>query len=251
MLRRMPVGLVVATSTLEVGIDIGDVDTCILFDAPEDPNSLLQRAGRAGRRDGKRRLVYTPGLFDPAVDFAKVIGKAQARSRPSKIDARPWLSGCIQQCASYVTGRGEVDWMDALSFLIGAFGMTGQTAEALVTFLVAERMLEARKDQLVPGPVARELFERRSLHLTFAGYGGDRIVDEATGRTVGVAIARPGEPILLGGKGRKVTGVVPGSGAVVTRAVEGGTASFAPAGRSPFEALAKRCAPRLGGQFRT
>jgi len=40
----------VATSTLEIGIDIGDIDAVILAEAPSSINSFLQRIGRGNRR---------------------------------------------------------------------------------------------------------------------------------------------------------------------------------------------------------
>lgn len=65
MLRNLPVALVVATTTLEVGIDIGSVDTCVLFDAPPDTSSFLPagRASRAAQRStagGVRRWSLRP-----------------------------------------------------------------------------------------------------------------------------------------------------------------------------------------------
>lgn len=46
--------VIVATSTLELGIDIGDLDRMIQINAPGSVASLLQRLGRTGRRDGGR-----------------------------------------------------------------------------------------------------------------------------------------------------------------------------------------------------
>ena len=40
----------VSTSTLEVGMDIGDINAVALIEPPSTVGSLLQRAGRAGRR---------------------------------------------------------------------------------------------------------------------------------------------------------------------------------------------------------
>jgi ATP-dependent helicase YprA (DUF1998 family) len=42
---------VVATSALEMGIDIGEVDLVVLLDTPASMKSLWQRIGRAGRRN--------------------------------------------------------------------------------------------------------------------------------------------------------------------------------------------------------
>lgn len=45
---------IVATSTMELGIDVGDLDQVIQVDAPSSVASFLQRIGRTGRRSGTR-----------------------------------------------------------------------------------------------------------------------------------------------------------------------------------------------------
>ena len=47
--------VIVATSTLELGIDVGDLDRVIQIDAPIQVASFLQRLGRTGRRAGTVR----------------------------------------------------------------------------------------------------------------------------------------------------------------------------------------------------
>ena len=47
--------VIVATSTLELGIDVGDLDRVIQIDSPTTVASFLQRLGRTGRRSGSRR----------------------------------------------------------------------------------------------------------------------------------------------------------------------------------------------------
>lgn len=47
--------VVVATSTLELGIDVGDLDRVIQLEAPRTVASFLQRLGRTGRRAGTTR----------------------------------------------------------------------------------------------------------------------------------------------------------------------------------------------------
>lgn len=46
--------VIVSTSTLELGIDVGDLDRVIQIDAPTTVASFLQRLGRTGRREGIR-----------------------------------------------------------------------------------------------------------------------------------------------------------------------------------------------------
>lgn len=47
--------VIVATSTLELGLDVGDLDRVIQIDAPASVASFLQRLGRTGRRVGSQR----------------------------------------------------------------------------------------------------------------------------------------------------------------------------------------------------
>lgn len=47
--------VIVATSTLKLGIDVGDPDRVIQIDAPATVSSFVQRLGRTGRRQGTRR----------------------------------------------------------------------------------------------------------------------------------------------------------------------------------------------------
>jgi len=48
--QRRREALCIATSTLELGIDVGDVDSVILYEPPESVTTFLQRLGRAGRQ---------------------------------------------------------------------------------------------------------------------------------------------------------------------------------------------------------
>ncbi|MEB3817012.1 MAG: DEAD/DEAH box helicase [Desulfurococcales archaeon] len=67
-LRSGDVKAVVATSTLELGIDIGDLDAVIMSKLPRSFSSYLQRAGRAGRR-GRPGLVATILGDDPIESY--------------------------------------------------------------------------------------------------------------------------------------------------------------------------------------
>ncbi|WP_240905703.1 DEAD/DEAH box helicase [Thiorhodococcus mannitoliphagus] len=62
--------VIVATSTLELGIDVGDLDRMIQIDAPSRVSSFLQRIGRTGRRTGTPRnclfLITKEEAFLPA-----------------------------------------------------------------------------------------------------------------------------------------------------------------------------------------
>ncbi|MDJ1369931.1 DEAD/DEAH box helicase [Gulosibacter molinativorax] len=57
--------VLVATPTLEMGIDIGDLSTVVLASLPQTVASYVQRVGRAGRLSGSAlALAFVPGRHD-------------------------------------------------------------------------------------------------------------------------------------------------------------------------------------------
>ena len=50
--------VIVATSSLELGIDVGDLDRVIQIDAPATVSSFLQRMGRTGRRAAPSNCLF-------------------------------------------------------------------------------------------------------------------------------------------------------------------------------------------------
>ena len=65
--RAGKINVIVATSALEVGVDIGDVDIAILLSLPPTPINFEQRVGRIGRR-GQPSLVIVIGDESSGVD---------------------------------------------------------------------------------------------------------------------------------------------------------------------------------------
>lgn len=66
--------VIVATSTLELGIDVGDLDRVIQLGGTRTVASLLQRLGRTGRRPGTLRNLLILGIDDE--DFLRAAGIA-------------------------------------------------------------------------------------------------------------------------------------------------------------------------------
>jgi len=57
-------GVCVATMTLEIGIDVGDIDAVVLAEVPWSISSLLQRIGRGSRRMQRSRVFALYGSGD-------------------------------------------------------------------------------------------------------------------------------------------------------------------------------------------
>ena len=57
MARKSDAVIIFATSTLELGIDIGDIDLVVLNGPAPNVSDLLQRIGRCNRRTNKTRVL--------------------------------------------------------------------------------------------------------------------------------------------------------------------------------------------------
>ncbi|MGW5271344.1 DEAD/DEAH box helicase [Streptomyces sp. NPDC004044] len=153
--------VIVSTSTLELGIDVGDLDRVIQIDAPATVASFLQRLGRTGRRPGSMRnclflaldeagllsaaallLLWSRGWVEPVV----------APSEPRHIVAQQVLALCLQE--HRVGDRLWQDWW-------GGLGPFGSSAEPIVRHLIAEGYLNRDGGLMFIGPEAERRFGYR------------------------------------------------------------------------------------------
>jgi len=106
--------VIVATSTLELGIDVGSLDRVIQIDAPYSVASFLQRLGRTGRRRGALRNFLFLATNDNALLRAgAIISLWEARfvepvlppKRPLHLFAQQLMALALQE-----QGIGIQDW---------------------------------------------------------------------------------------------------------------------------------------------
>jgi ATP-dependent Lhr-like helicase len=71
-------GVCVATMTLEIGIDIGDIDAIVLAEVPWSISSLLQRIGRGSRRVQRNRVFAMYGSADEQMLLERMFHVAMA-----------------------------------------------------------------------------------------------------------------------------------------------------------------------------
>ncbi|MEA2031953.1 MAG: DEAD/DEAH box helicase, partial [candidate division Zixibacteria bacterium] len=106
----MKTAICVATSTLELGIDIGDIDAILLWGVPGGVESFLQRIGRGNRRSNKTNVVClipddSTSIELDGLRFAALLYAASKGELPIR---RPYdLFGAIgQQCLSAIAADG-------------------------------------------------------------------------------------------------------------------------------------------------
>jgi ATP-dependent Lhr-like helicase len=107
-MNRERIGMLCCTSTLELGIDIGDIDAVVLARPPFNVSSLLQRIGRGNRRQESDLFavgLYTSGwerfLFDTYFESARA-GRLYEKRYTASLSVIP------QQIASYMYQRRRI-----------------------------------------------------------------------------------------------------------------------------------------------
>lgn len=148
--------VIVSTSTLELGIDVGDLDRVVQIGAPITVASLLQRLGRTGRRPGTSRnmtflslddaelvraagllLLHGEGYVEPVVPpplprqvaAQQLLGVALQKRRVNLLDEERRVAGL--GLASPEEARGIGQWLVDTGHLDEDSGLhfVGPTAE--------------------------------------------------------------------------------------------------------------------------
>lgn len=153
--------VIVATSTLELGVDVGDLDRVIQINAPTTVASFLQRLGRTGRRQGSARNCTFLALNNAALLQAAGLLLLWSRGwvepvtpppEPRHIAAQQLLALCLQE-----GGVGDRLWPQCWNGL----EPFGRSSEVIVRYLVEQGYLDSDDGLLHIGPEAELRFGRR------------------------------------------------------------------------------------------
>lgn len=115
--------VIVSTSTLELGIDVGDLDRVIQIDSPGSVASFLQRIGRTGRRRGtSRNCLFLATRADGFLNALGVLSQwSNGYVEPIKAPPAPWHIFAQQLMALTLQEKqlGVKSWRDQLPFTPG------------------------------------------------------------------------------------------------------------------------------------
>jgi ATP-dependent Lhr-like helicase len=164
--------VIVATSVLELGIDVGDLDRVIQIDAPRTVSSFLQRMGRTGRRAGTTRnclflatkdesLIQAAGLLQLWCD--DYIEPIVPPCFPYHILSQQLMALALQESG---IGRGE--WFSWVQGVQGFAEMPNSHREQLVEWMLDKKILWDDEGILWLGREGEETFGRRNFLELFS-----------------------------------------------------------------------------------
>jgi ATP-dependent Lhr-like helicase len=239
---------IICTSTLELGIDIGDLDVVVQLGPPNSVSSFLQRMGRSGRRG---QSAYVAWVLRDACELlcstAIIESAMHHRVEPLHPQKRPY-NVLVQQMFLFVhrtrrTTRRQVE--HSLRSFPPFAGIPTATVGKIITHAIEQGYLTTDGDMLMFGERAEQTFGNanwKDLYSVIMGAGEFRAVTpegEVIGRLDARFVSsRAAGEFSLGGKvwsmvkcdeGHNLVVVVPGT-EQTSRAfwTGGGLAGFSP-----------------------
>ncbi|MEM0308518.1 MAG: DEAD/DEAH box helicase, partial [Thermofilaceae archaeon] len=146
----------IATSSLELGIDVGHVDYVIQYMSPRQVNRLVQRVGRSSHFIGgvARGAIIAPDVDE--LSEAIIIAKRAERGNLEEIEYEELAYDVLaHQLVGLVLERGEVDIYEAHRLISRALpyrNLTLSELRNLANFLSSIKLLRLEGDKLRRGP---------------------------------------------------------------------------------------------------
>ena len=211
--------VIVATSTLELGIDVGDLDRVIQIDAPATVASFLQRLGRTGRRSGTDRnclfLATSDDGFLRASGLLRLwldghVEPVVPPPEPFHIFAQQLLALAVQE------GRiGRRTWREWLGGMPKFGAMAQEHLDGIIEFMLTRGMLYEDSGMLSMGVEGERAFGRRHFMDLMSVFVSEPLFSVRHGRTelglvhpLSFLVRRDGPVVLLlAGRSWEVTHV--------------------------------------------
>ncbi len=229
--------VVVATSALELGIDVGDLDHVLQIDAPGSVSSFLQRMGRTGRRGGAPNCTFLTtseaGLLR-AMAIVRLyregfVEPVRPSSRASHVLAHQIMSIAIQ-----LGGVGPRDFWPWVEGAAPFEALTEERREALLAHMLHEDILTDHGGRLWLGTRGERLYGRANFRALYAVFESPRMITvQHANHEIGTVDARflasLEEPdnrgrFTLGGRSWQIVDVDWSRGRCTVKAAESGKA---------------------------
>lgn len=159
------------TSTLELGIDIGNVDKVVQIDATHSIASLIQRIGRSGRREGKSSnlVLYSTDPWSLLQSLASWLLYQEQFIEPVFISKKPY-DVLLHQILSIVKGTSGIKIDDILEHLVNnpAFiAIEKSEILSLIQYLIGIEFLEKIGSEIILGVEAEYLVNSKDFYSLF------------------------------------------------------------------------------------
>ncbi len=164
--------VIVATSVLELGIDVGNLDRVIQIDSPPTVSSFLQRMGRTGRRSGTLRNCLFLATKDETLVQAAALIDLWAEGYVEPIEPPPLPLHVLAQQLMALTlqesGIGRSEWFKWLRAVPGFAAIPPEYIERLVDSMLEREILWEDAGILAMGREGESSYGRKNFLELFS-----------------------------------------------------------------------------------
>jgi ATP-dependent helicase Lhr and Lhr-like helicase len=195
---------IVATSAMELGIDIGDLDHVLQIDSPASVASFLQRMGRTGRRGGAPNCTFLTLEDNTALHAAALLHLYRTGYvepvRPSR-QAFHILAHQAMALAVQFGGVARGDWFQWVAGATAFADLSPADRDALMERMLSESILADQGGKLWLGPVGERRFGAANFRQLYAVFDAPRLITVVAGtEEVGSVDAQFLATLMEGGK---------------------------------------------------
>ena len=178
-MKKNRFGICVATATLEIGIDIGDIDLIALVDRPFSVNSFLQRIGRGNRRTNICRVIG----FKIDEECEKHYNALLDCSKHGEFDDiheydRPSVR--FQQILSLAWRATRNDKILTVKGLAKEAGTENHLP--VISDMIQIGCLKKERGALIPSDRLMDECDSASMHSVIVGSPKNQVIDQKTGK---------------------------------------------------------------------
>lgn len=198
VMRETTTSACVATSTLEIGVDVGNVDAVILVEVPWSISSLVQRIGRSNRRQATIEAVGIVRSHEERVTLEMMFKSLEGGLPPAEkytADASVAVQQTLSICYGAPAGVDRSELADMLGTLC-----TQEQVDAVIDELVKRGYVECEDDRVYPSRTLMDNGLHGSIHSNIPDTKEYSVIDITTGRRVGRIIGALGRVFVLAGR---------------------------------------------------
>jgi ATP-dependent Lhr-like helicase len=210
-----PRGVIVTTSAMELGIDIGDLDRVFQIGAPSTVSAFLQRMGRTGRRPGtKANCTFLTLEKDNALSLLQAAALvrlwAKGYVEPIDPDRRAYhlLAHQLLALAVQETGVPISDWWAWIGAATPFSQITKEDRDAVLDHMLKSGILASDGARLTLGPEGERRFGRKHFFELYAVFRSPPVLTVLNGNVeLGnidplLVMGREGRPLVISLAGR-------------------------------------------------
>jgi ATP-dependent Lhr-like helicase len=205
-MKESQFGVCIATMSLEIGIDIGDIDAIVLAEVPWSISSLLQRIGRGNRRTQKNRVFALYDSEDEAALLEEMLNVA-INGYVEEVDYSPDLSVVVQQIFSSLYAHPNGLGGGYFSEIFNEF-CSEDDLKDILRHLAEYEWIEKGNGRWRASTKLMDLGGWGKIHSNIADSKALKVIDINSQQTIGEVQYPIDEVFVLAGKVWKIINVV-------------------------------------------